>query len=77
MSHLKKEIAMKVPLFAALLLLLAAPMHALAGPNDKPATGLEVGNVAPEITGKDVNAKAMKLSDFRNKIVVIDFFGDW
>ena len=66
---------MKVPLFAALLLLLATPM--LAGPNDKPATGLEVGNVAPEITGKDVNGKAMKLSDFRNKIVVIDFFGDW
>ena len=64
---------MKGPLLAALLLLLATPMLALAEPN----TGLNVGDRAPEITGKDVNGKAMKLSDFRNKIVVIDFFGDW
>jgi hypothetical protein len=68
---------MKVPFLAALLLLFATPVLALAGPTTKPATGLNKGQVAPEITGKDVHGKAMKLSDFRNKIVVIDFFGDW
>lgn len=68
---------MRVPIFAAVLLLLATPMLALAGPTTKPATGLNVGDLAPEITGQDVHGKAMKLSDFRNKIVVIDFFGDW
>ena len=70
---------MKVSFLAALVLLFATPMLVLAGPTTKPAapTGLNKGQLAPEITGKDVNGKPMKLSDFRNKIVVIDFFGDW
>jgi hypothetical protein len=70
---------MRLRLFAALVLLLATPMLVMAGPTTKPAgaTGFNKGDVAPEIVGKDVHGKAMKLSDFRNKIVVIDFFGDW
>ncbi|CAN5534088.1 hypothetical protein BH09PLA1_BH09PLA1_32020 [soil metagenome] len=73
---------MKLPIFAALLLLLiASPRLAAAGPttnpSTRPATGLNVGQLAPEISGTDVHGKAMKLSDFRSKIVVIDFFGDW
>ena len=62
---------------AMLAALIALPLLSGAGPDDKaPPTGLEVGQTAPEITGKDVNGKAMKLSDFRGKIVVLDFFGD-
>lgn len=38
---------------------------------------LAVGKVAPEITGVDVNGKAMKLSDYKGKVVVLDFWGDW
>ena len=38
---------------------------------------LEVGQPAPEITGVDVHGTAMKLSDFRGKIVLLDFWGDW
>ena len=41
------------------------------------ARNLAVGKVAPEIVGKDVDGKEMKLSDYRGKIVVIDFWGDW
>ena len=41
------------------------------------AEKLAIGKVAPEIIGKDVNGKEMKLSDYRGKIVVIDFWGDW
>jgi peroxiredoxin len=39
--------------------------------------GLEVGNLAPEIEGEDLEGVAFKLSDYRGKVVVLDFWGDW
>lgn len=48
---------------------------ALANPH-APAD-LVVGKPAPEIVGKDVDGKEIRLSDYRGKVVVIDFFGDW
>jgi hypothetical protein len=38
---------------------------------------LVVGKVAPEIVGEDENGKAIKLSDFRGKVVLLDFWGFW
>jgi len=38
---------------------------------------LAIGKVAPEIIGKDVDGNEMKLSDYRGKVVVLDFWGDW
>ncbi len=38
---------------------------------------LQVGMVAPDIVGKDVDGNDMKLSDFRGKVAVIDFWGFW
>lgn len=38
---------------------------------------LMVGKVAPEIIGKDLQGKPLKLSDFRGKVVILDFFADW
>jgi hypothetical protein len=38
---------------------------------------LAVGQTAPEIEGQDVEGKKFKLSDYRGKVVVIDFWGDW
>src|SRR2546430_15416373 len=38
---------------------------------------LAIGKVAPEIEGEDVDGKSFKLSDYRGKVVVIDFWGDW
>ena len=38
---------------------------------------LAIGKVAPEIVGADVDGKPMKLSDFRGKVVALDFFGFW
>jgi hypothetical protein len=38
---------------------------------------LAVGKVAPEIEGKDVDGRPLKLSDYRGKVVVLDFWGDW
>ena len=41
------------------------------------ADDLQVGKPAPEIVGVDLHGKPMKLSDFRGKVVVLDFWGDW
>lgn len=38
---------------------------------------LAIGKVAPEIEGQDVEGRSFKLSDYRGKVVVIDFWGDW
>jgi len=38
---------------------------------------LAIGKVAPDIEGEDVDGKKFKLSDYRGKVVVIDFWGDW
>lgn len=38
---------------------------------------LQIGMVAPEIVGADVDGNAMKLTDFRGKVVVLDFWGFW
>ncbi|MHC5020334.1 MAG: TlpA family protein disulfide reductase [Planctomycetota bacterium] len=38
---------------------------------------LAIGKTAPEIDGTDPAGEAFKLSDYRGKVVVIDFWGDW
>ena len=38
---------------------------------------LGIGKTAPEVTGQDIEGKPMKLTDFRGKVVVLDFWGDW
>jgi hypothetical protein len=38
---------------------------------------LGIGKRAPEITGEDVDGKKFSLSDYRGKVVVVDFWGDW
>lgn len=38
---------------------------------------LKVGNVAPDIVGTDIDGAEFKLSDYRGKVVFLDFWGDW
>lgn len=38
---------------------------------------LAVGCEAPEVTGEDIEGVAFKLSDYRGKVVVLDFWGFW
>jgi hypothetical protein len=38
---------------------------------------LAVGQPAPEIAGTTVDGKTMKLSEYKEKVVVLDFWGDW
>jgi len=38
---------------------------------------IAIGKIAPDIVGSSPDGRAMKLSDFKGRVVVIDFFGDW
>ncbi len=38
---------------------------------------LKVGAVAPDIEGEDLDGESFKLSDYRGKVVMLDFWGDW
>ena len=38
---------------------------------------LQIGMVAPDIEGADLQGVDFKLSDYRGKVVVIDFWGNW
>lgn len=41
------------------------------------AHAVEVGEVAPEISGKDMNGKTVTLSSLRGKVVIVDFMASW
>jgi hypothetical protein len=38
---------------------------------------LGIGRPAPEIEGEDLDGVPFKLSDYRGKVVLLDFWGDW
>ncbi len=38
---------------------------------------LAIGKVAPEIEGEDIDGVDFKLTDYRGKVVVLDFWGHW
>lgn len=39
--------------------------------------GVKIGNKAPELIGKSVDGKTIKLSDTRGKLVLLDFWAAW
>jgi hypothetical protein len=38
---------------------------------------LGIGKVAPDIAADDIDGKPFKLSDYRGKVVMLDFWGNW
>jgi hypothetical protein len=38
---------------------------------------LTIGKTAPDVDGRDVDGKRFKLSDYRGKVVLLDFWGNW
>ncbi len=50
--------------------------YRLAGPKFA-QEHLQIGMTAPDIVGDDVDGVSFKLSDYRGKVVVLDFWGDW
>jgi len=47
----------------------------LAGKGGNP--NLQIGMPVPDIAGEDIDGTAFKLSDYRGKVVVLDFWGFW
>lgn len=45
--------------------------------NSKVEIGLSQGKMAPDFSLKDMDGKEVKLSDYRGKIVILNFFGVW
>jgi len=41
------------------------------------ARKLAIGKTAPDIEGEDIDGVMFKLSDYRGKVVLLDFWGDW
>lgn len=39
--------------------------------------GVGIGRAAPDIEGDDSDGKSFKLSDYRGKVVMLDFWGNW
>ena len=46
------------------------------GPADNRPTA-KLGQPAPSLEGTDVDGKTIKLSDYRGKVVVLDFWATW
>ncbi len=38
---------------------------------------LQIGMIAPDIEAEDIDGTTFKLSDYRGKVVVVDFWGHW
>ena len=38
---------------------------------------LAIGKTAPDIVADDLDGKSFKLSEYRGKVVVLDFWGNW
>ena len=55
---------------------LALTLQSCARVEPGPA-GPSVGVPAPEIDGTDLDGAPMRLSDYRGKVVVLSFWGDW
>jgi hypothetical protein len=55
----------------------AGPMKGQAEKELYELRHLAVGKNAPEIEGEDTDGKPMKLTDYRGKVVLLDFWGFW
>ena len=59
-------------------LLAAGLIWPIAACASAPADAMTVGGeVAPDIRGVDLDGVAFKLSDYKGKVVLLDFWGDW
>ena len=64
-------------LLSVLVFCAIAAVVALPGCDPPAPPGKEIGNQAPEIAGEDVGGKPIRLSDFRGKVVLVNFWGTW
>ena len=56
---------------------LALTLSGCGRSNDTLSSADAVGKPAPEIEGEDADGVRFKLSDYRGKVVLLDFWGHW
>jgi peroxiredoxin len=62
---------------AALLILAAVVLFGGSGCNESGSVGVEVGRTAPEIGGESMSGVPVRLSDYKGKVVLVDFWATW
>jgi len=55
----------------------AAAVKAAAIARGEVVEGVAMGDRAPDVSGTDLEGVHFKLSDYKGKIVMLDFWGDW
>ena len=48
-----------------------------AGPDLRELRTLSVGKIVPDVEAEDTDGETFKLSDYRGKVVMVDFWGHW
>ncbi|HKI33372.1 MAG TPA: TlpA disulfide reductase family protein [Gemmataceae bacterium] len=54
-----------------------APPKGIPRVPDGPPLGLEPGQVVPDVEGPDLDGQVFKLSDYRGRVVLVYFWGQW
>lgn len=54
-----------------------APSNVPKGPTRPVSSAPGPGKLAPDIAGTDIDGVAFKLSDYRGKVIMLDFWGSW
>jgi len=71
-AQAEKYLAMVVDQFGN-----ANPALKAEAERERKKLNLRVGKEAPDIVAKDLDGKEFKLSDYRGKVVLLDFWGNW
>ena len=75
--HMNNSIRNIACCLTAVILRVTTPGFHSYATGQNPKVGYEIGNLAPDIQGEDLDGVKFKLSDYRGKVVVLDFWGDW
>ena len=38
---------------------------------------LKIGSTFPDLSGEDIHSHPISMAEFKGKVVLVDFFGDW
>ncbi len=68
---------MKVKLFVFGLLILLASLVIAMGVSPRAINGMEAEKLAPDFELKDLAGNAVKLSDYKGKVVFLNFWATW
>ena len=76
--HLKRHFL----LYLLLIILVAVVIYRVQAPADsqvkiKPQAGLEVGMQAPDFTLRNLNGNLEGLSEFKDKVIILNFWATW